>query len=669
MVKNIVTKKNKKSKRKQFQEILEKYGKENVEIIIEHFPKQEKEILILYFGINCKNHSSREIAEKLKTSEKKVAYSVEMKLQDITNILENPQNKHAYTKKDKFYQLFSNFSQEKINIALNMLKERNKNIVIDYYGLYESPSLNQKELSKKYSLSIDFIKRIIKESLEKINKALHIQSGYNLKFEERYGKYAKEDIEFAILSLSNKHREIFNLFYKSNINEEILINKISENYNIKSSTLKTLLSESNKKITETLNEIHKFENLFYTFGDYRVNKIKGKLTSEDKLLISLFSDSNNSKEFLKKVCEYYNINLSKAIEIANFHENNIKKEIKKHVKRIGQFKELFCEYDNESIKTALFLLEERERNIIYMYYGLNGFEYSSMQEIGEKYNLTRARINDILKVNLQKIKNMLANPQKMNTSKDTKLSLSKFKKYNQKDINNALITFSFRNQDILNMKFGLNGKKTFSEYEIGNKYSIPVEGIKKIIEVSSMSLENILNNNTIPDIEDKIIYLISTYGLDNFMNVVESINEPDKNLFFMYHGICGYQKHSIEELSINNNIDDKDIYLHINCIYETIENKLINEEQNKVTLERQQQLKNKLISKDKKKIKRALKFLPNDEIRLLEHYYNFSKKQFLNEQQICKIHGITSEELNQLLDETINKINNIIIENQDNRKR
>ena len=58
----------------------------------------------------------------------------------------------------------------------------------------------------------------------------------------------------------------------------------------------------------------------------------------------------------------------------------------------------------QNIKSALDILDEREKEIVEMRFGINGSSTFTLDEIGSKYNLTRERIRQIEKNALKKIK-------------------------------------------------------------------------------------------------------------------------------------------------------------------------------------------------------------------------------------------------------------------------
>ncbi|HEX8548775.1 MAG TPA: RNA polymerase sigma factor RpoD/SigA [Cytophagaceae bacterium] len=57
--------------------------------------------------------------------------------------------------------------------------------------------------------------------------------------------------------------------------------------------------------------------------------------------------------------------------------------------------ELMNDSLRKEVQRALFTLSQREADVVTLYYGLNGEHASTLEEIGEKFNLTRERVRQI----------------------------------------------------------------------------------------------------------------------------------------------------------------------------------------------------------------------------------------------------------------------------------
>jgi RNA polymerase primary sigma factor len=63
----------------------------------------------------------------------------------------------------------------------------------------------------------------------------------------------------------------------------------------------------------------------------------------------------------------------------------------------------------KEIERSLSTLNEREADILKFYFGLNGFQPYTLEEIGEELGLTRERVRQIKEKAIKKLKNQYRN--------------------------------------------------------------------------------------------------------------------------------------------------------------------------------------------------------------------------------------------------------------------
>ena len=70
----------------------------------------------------------------------------------------------------------------------------------------------------------------------------------------------------------------------------------------------------------------------------------------------------------------------------------------------SQYKEKLSKFNpHQVLNSILDILSEREREIIKMRHGLSDYPKKTLEEIGNKYNITRERVRQIEKASLKKI--------------------------------------------------------------------------------------------------------------------------------------------------------------------------------------------------------------------------------------------------------------------------
>ncbi len=71
------------------------------------------------------------------------------------------------------------------------------------------------------------------------------------------------------------------------------------------------------------------------------------------------------------------------------------------------------EIERNEINEMLNVLKPREREILKLRYGLDGYEIHTLEEIGQKFNITRERVRQIEKKTLQNLKNRFSEELRM----------------------------------------------------------------------------------------------------------------------------------------------------------------------------------------------------------------------------------------------------------------
>ena len=70
----------------------------------------------------------------------------------------------------------------------------------------------------------------------------------------------------------------------------------------------------------------------------------------------------------------------------------------------SSYLEIFNEMGRKQVRDMVNQLEEREKEILKLRYGLDGSEIHTLEEIGNTLNITRERVRQIEKKTLQKLR-------------------------------------------------------------------------------------------------------------------------------------------------------------------------------------------------------------------------------------------------------------------------
>ncbi len=247
----------------------------------------------------------------------------------------------------------------------------------------------------------------------------------------KYPVLDREDEIFWTKKAKNGDSEAIDMLVNSNLRFVISVAKKYQNQGL---SFMDLVSEGNLGL---LTAIEKFDpERGYHFISYAVWWIRQsilKALSEKTRLIRLPLNRTNdlihieriieeaqrkgNNASIKEISEKLNINKNKVEEILNVAKDYISFDYKlsdsQDSSTIGEFipdetetPEEYTEKESikDTVKSMLNTLTEREKEIIIMRFGLYGEDSQSLQEIGNKLNLTKERIRQIEKKALRKLK-------------------------------------------------------------------------------------------------------------------------------------------------------------------------------------------------------------------------------------------------------------------------
>ncbi len=98
----------------------------------------------------------------------------------------------------------------------------------------------------------------------------------------------------------------------------------------------------------------------------------------------------------------YALSLDMPFQIESHDENNLLDVLDNG--EVAPDQSLIEESLSAEVRKALSILSERERAIIIFFFGIGGFSPASLEEIGERFNLTRERARQIKEKSLKKLR-------------------------------------------------------------------------------------------------------------------------------------------------------------------------------------------------------------------------------------------------------------------------
>lgn len=214
-------------------------------------------------------------------------------------------------------------------------------------------------------------------------KNLDIDDGVKEYFKQlkKYKPLTKENEKKLLIKYHNDGNMMArDLLIKSNLKYAY---SIANNYRGRGVSLSELISEANNGLMDAIDKFDLSKDVkVITYAKWWIlQRINNYILSVNKIKSD---DLPNDYEKIDAIDDDYVIPSSYIID-SDIDEKNIDNDRK------------------EYIKTILSSLTEREKDIINMYYGIEGSQYN-LEEIGECYGLTKERIRQIIETSIKKIR-------------------------------------------------------------------------------------------------------------------------------------------------------------------------------------------------------------------------------------------------------------------------
>lgn len=157
------------------------------------------------------------------------------------------------------------------------------------------------------------------------------------------------------------------------------------------------IAEQSRLVRLPLNKIGLMNKLNRTISKMEQNL--GRMPSEDEIAETAGIDRSDVQRFLNN----HGRHVSMDAPLSPGEETNLY-DVILNADALDPEEKLLNDSLNLEIERALKHISEREADIIRLFYGLHGIPPHSLDEIGEKFNLTRERVRQIKEKSIQKLK-------------------------------------------------------------------------------------------------------------------------------------------------------------------------------------------------------------------------------------------------------------------------
>ena len=479
---------------------------------------REKDILFRRYGLNgYEKQTQRQIGERYGLVQARI-FRIQRKAEIKIVVGETPS---PYT-----------FEQ----IQNSSLTDREKDILFRRYGLNGYEKQTQSQVSGDYYLTRESIGRIqrndqkgsfwdermsfFKSCYLKTNLYKFVSSPYFMLLEEIVQE-SNQDLVDSDEGLKARLKEGVCRFYDFSVGDldEILV--LHQNYLIM--LVKDVIVEKGLKEAEELFDLSGVVRKVLgeavkvtgeTFSLYNFEQIQNSsLTDREKDIICRRLGLNGyEKQTLKEIGEEHDLSkeMIRKIQMKIRLKMGWTKEVWSSLILIRRVRGVPI-FSFEQIQNSS--LTDREKDILFRRYGLNGYGGQTLKEISEDCDLKEERVYYLQKRAEIKIEKGETHPP-----------------YNFEQIQNSSLTD--REKDILFRRYGLNGYDKQTQEQIGEIYSLTRNGVGSLQKRAEIKIEK---GETPPP-----------YNFEQIQN--SSLTDREKDILFRRYGLNGYDKQTQEQI-------------------------------------------------------------------------------------------------------------------------
>ena len=590
-------------------------------------------------------------------------------------MIENKSNHNASVYLERYNYLVSKYGAEKVYANIEQLSHDNKEIMYLYFGI-NGEKLSVKEIAEKcnresynvyYHLS--FCLNKLEELLGEPKKVVS-SSNKEKEFLEKYEKYSKQEIDNAFDKMNGLSKEIVLSYYGIG-RERLRPLDISKKYEIKYHTVFNYINTGLKIFERNLNDHEKKVKISYTpkqfyskFKEFTKEHVDEKIhefSEKEQEILTAFYGLNDTTDTADEIIIKYNLDVPTFIEIVNVVEikiNKLLKEEKKQEERKKEFCRIFEGYNEAQINQALVKLEERSLDILKSYYGLE-CPVLTMEAIGKKYNLTRARIEQIIKSNLIKLKELIK-PLEEKKKEMQDLFYQNFEGHSKDEIDSALLDLKKRDREIISYYYGFK-EELLNIYQLSEKYHLSYYTINSLIKKKMEVISNLLENPDLKiNVSKKGFYSkFSDYTKEEVNVAFRKLEHYDKRILTLYYGLED-ECMTMKELAYRFNTEEHIIHYQLSKSIKKIEKNLKYPDHNNGS--NQEEFYNLFRGFSTQQIKQSMLGLRRKSFDIIVMYYGL-KGEAKGLDYIAKKYCSYRSVISSLIDNNINLIKKGIIEN------
>lgn len=565
---------------------------------------------------------------------------------------------------DKLQRLYSLYGEEKVKEEISQIKDRNKEILMMFFGLDGQGNISAEIIADKYNVSIASIYKIINKELERIENAINypyinkevLLNGKRETLKKLYSKYSKKDVLTVLKTLDEKEQNIFNDYYGENGHEVKSAIEMEKIYGLKKEGVSSRIRAIIKKIIISINNENNFrqaykntrlERLHNLYGENAIRLTIDNLYPVHKTIMELYLGSKEQKPLsigeISKIVNMsegsvHTIIWSSLGKIEKFLQNPNDRTIFQEARKAKTVEQLFKQYGKEKIYKNLNRLSEIDKKVYVAYYGLDGNKGESYKEIAKQFNISEEETLKTIRHAIYDMNSLLNDVD----NKDKKLMVKcqrLLDRFTYSDIAGFTEFLKGDEQNIVKMYLGINGvKESFND--LMDLYEMSADELYDKINRSLAKMIKVADN-----IHVLLGRLYYRYGKKVVEKAMERLSHEQRQI------IRDYKQNQDESLFAEfakqiDNLEKEINEMKVEALWEEA-----------VKTKRKEMLRALVVVKDKEGFKKALEQLSDDEAEIIVSYFPLSKKKTQAISELAEERNLTKLQMREKILEIINKIN------------
>lgn len=659
-------------KTKRIRTLFAKYGEEETLKVIETFGEKEKNILLMYFGISgYEQKSAKEIGELYNLNSKSIEDMIFNRMQILEKLLSKPDatyQKGSKKKGRRLYELYSKYGEEAVLNAIKQLKDNEQKCLNMYYGINGEEEKSAEEITQMLGVALVTFNASIKRYFDKIeniiNNKFDVKGNKGKKIKSLYEKYGEEIVLEEIKKLPKKDCDIIIMYYGLDGSEGKSANEIGLIYDMKSTAVSSLINKNIEKIERLLNNVplenkrdikkEKLEALYKVYGKEKVLNAVNKLTKRNREIMNLYLGINGEAKNIKEISEILGLkerSISTLIS-ANFRQLSI--ILNRNEKTENQtVNALITMYGENAVMEGVYSLNERAKNILIKYYGLDDKNPKTISELADMYGVSYKTIEMHLNKYVNKLERILAEGSRFGFTKKTKFDKLCIH-YGKAAVFNTFNKFDGIDKEIVDLYIGISvDKKSIDEicalYGYKNYYVLSL--ISSFMQKLETSIKEEKRHNELKQMPvHQLNMIIETEGEEKVKMAVSRLSIREQEILEMY-------------LKRDRNSSDEDKYYDVLMqIIQNVKDEIEDMKEENILKEdliriRQKKFMNLLIIKNKEILSNVMKKVTNEEAKVIALYYGLDNKNVCNINELGIYMNTSNYRIRKMISETINKIN------------